>query len=111
MANLRALKVLVAGMGVLIVAGTGLLVYGLVAQGTREERTPQNVGAAATGATDGASPRAFGTLSLGLVPGERIVDASIAQDRLAVIVETLDGTRSIRLVDIATGMPIGRVTE
>ena len=81
---MRALKVLVVMMGVLIVAGTVTLVALLV----------QRVGAAGGAAS--------GDVALRQPPGSRIAGVASAEGRIAVWVERPDGGR-ILLVDPAGG--------
>ena len=87
---MRALKVLVAVMGVLIVAGTVTLVALLV----------QRVGAAGGAAS--------GDVALRQPPGSRIAGVASAEGRVAIWVERPDGGR-ILLVDPARGRVVGEI--
>jgi hypothetical protein len=89
--QMRALKFLVVGMGVLIVAGTVTLVVLLV------QRAGGGRGAASLPA-----------MSLDLPAGSRILGIAGAGDHLAVHVQRPDGER-ILLLDPRTGRVLGEV--
>ena len=87
---MRALKVLVVAMGVLIVAGTVTLVALLVQRAGRVGDTAQ------------------GDVVLRQPPGSRIAGVASAEGRIAVWVERPDGGR-VLLVDPARGRVVGEI--
>lgn len=87
---MRALKILVVAMGVMIVAGTVALVVVLVQR---------------AGRGGGAS---LPPMSLDLPAGSRIVGIAGAEGRFAVLVQRPDGDRIVFL-DARTGRPVGEV--
>lgn len=87
---MRALKILVVAMGVMIVAGTVALVVVLVQR---------------AGRGGGAS---LPPMSLDLPAGSRIVGIAGAEGRFAVLVQRPDGDRIVFL-DARTGQPVGEV--
>ena len=89
---MRALKVLVVAMGVLIVVGTVTLVALLV----------QRIGG-------GGSPDAPFRAALGLPEGSRITGIASTERGLAVLVSRPDGDR-VLLLDPRGGRVIGEVT-
>ncbi len=87
---MRALKVLVAVMGVLIVAGTVTLVALLVQRAGRVGDT------------------ASGDVALRLPPGSRIAGVASAEGRVAIWVDRPDGGR-VLLVDPTRGRVVGEI--
>lgn len=91
---MRALKILVVVMGVLIVAGTVTLAVMIVKR---------------AGGGPGASAGAYQTLALGENPGARIIGVAAANDRLALLMSR-DGQEWVVLVDPKTNQLTGRIT-
>ena len=106
--SLRALKFLVIGMGVAIVVGTAVVVATIVQRvgaGWGDARsTGSTVEATAPGAV---SHPGFGTRTLDVPRGGRIVDMIAEGDRLFVRLETSAGTPRIVVLDTATGARLG----
>ncbi len=98
---MQAIKALVLGMGVLIVAGLGLLGYGFYTQSDRLER-----GGGQTAPAAAASARAFGEVTVPLAAGGRITDVAAAAGRLAVRVAEPAGER-ILILDPSDGSVAG----
>ena len=93
--DMKALKILVAGMGVLIALGLALLVYGL-----------------ADGISGGAKDvKAFGDLELKLPPGCVIAAAEGLDGRLIVRTQgpMERGCQQVIMIDMATGEILGRI--
>jgi len=91
---MRALKALVIFMGILIVAGLGLLTYAVIG-GLPDDR-----------------PGGFDDAAVDLPPGCVVVDADIAEGTLVLRVDgpAERGCQSVILLDPETGHERGRVT-
>jgi hypothetical protein len=92
----RALKILVVTMGLLVVAGVTALVVviaGRLSQ-PRQAAMPASVSAAAP---------------IELPAGARVESIGVGTDRLAVGVVLPDGDRRIMIIDLATGRQLGAV--
>lgn len=94
---MQAIKALVLGMGVLIVAGMALLGYGFYTQSDRLERR---------GGAPMAATRAFGEVVVPLAAGGRISDVAVTAGRLAVRVAEPAGER-ILILDPSDGSVAG----
>jgi hypothetical protein len=90
----RNLKIVVAGLGILILLGLGAVVAGIVglASGGRDNSGP----------APAASSSLPATLDLKLPQGEKIVSVSLSGNRLAVYHEGPAGP-GITIIDIQTG--------
>lgn len=111
---MRIIKAVVIIMGVVIIVGTGVLFWQMYTIGSKRDSargatTPVAPIAVPTGATTSgaAAMQDFGTVSLGLPAGCEIADARIGAGRL--VVRTSCG--EVRILDLATGAPLGRVTR
>ncbi len=95
---MQALKALVIIMGVLIFAGMGLLVYGLMTKVDGEK-------------SDSPAPSTtpFGMVEHSLPPGAKIDGISIDGGRAIVDVRTPDGVAELRIFDLATGAQTGTI--
>lgn len=96
----RNLKILVIGMGVLILAGLGAIAFRIL----QYANEPQGIAARATGGV--VTPA--GEIGLELPKGARVVSISISGDRLAVHHESPAGT-GIAVLDLATGRRIADI--
>ena len=92
---MQALKVLVIGMGILIVLGLVLVAYGLMS------RVSENGGGA----------EGFGVVSLGLPAGCSIAEARGHEGRLILRTQGPEarGCQQVIVVDLASGQILGRV--
>jgi hypothetical protein len=111
---MQALKALVIFMGVLIVAGMALLVYGLVTRTGGEGREAAGAAAPAlqTAVPAPAGPLTpFGTLELPIPDGCSLAGSELAGDRLVVRVtgQVERGCQQLVIVDLASGQEIGRL--
>lgn len=95
----RNLKIVVIGLGVLILAGLAAVVIRIMQLAARGPQTP-----AASVAVPAATPGAR-QIGLALPPGARIVSVSVSANRLAVHHESPSGT-GITVLDTETGAPI-----
>lgn len=91
---MQGIKALVFGMGFLLLAGLGVLGYGLLAK----------AGKLSGG---GGSAAAFGTVPLPLPPKAQLLALQEAGGRLAVLVDDGSGRRSILVLDPAGGTVLG----
>jgi len=95
---MRALKLIVIVMGVLIFAASGMLIYGLVTRGGKES------GSAGTAAP---ASRSFGTIDAALPPGATIAGVSVDGGRAVVRVQLPGGGEELRVFDLASGAALG----
>lgn len=106
--SLRALKFLVIGMGVAIIVGTAVVVATIVQRADAGWGDARSTGSAVeTAAPGAASHPGFGTRTLDVPRGGRIVDMIAEGDRLFVRLETSEGTPRIVVLDTATGARLG----
>ncbi len=99
---MQSIKALVIFMGLLILAGLGLLVYGVVSQ------VSEVAGPGAPGAPDG-----FDAASVTLPAGCVLAEARIDEGRLVVRVEgppSYPECQLVILLDPASGAELGRIT-
>lgn len=95
---MQALKALVIFMGVLILAGMGLLVYGLM---TRIGNGPAD--------TVTATAKPFGELEYNLSADANISGISVDSGRAIVDIRHSDGSAELRVFDLSTGKPSGTI--
>ncbi len=97
---MQALKALVILMGVLIVAGMGLLAYGLLT------RTGERAGPG-----DGSPLVEFGTLELALPDGCVVAGSELSGERLVVRFsgQVERGCQQVVVIDLVNGRVLGRV--
>lgn len=101
---MQAIKALVIGMGMLIVAGLVLLGYGMYSRAGKMGGSDAVVAVPQAGVT--AAPAAFGTVPVTLAPGARVEDMAAVGGRLAVRVSE-GATSRILLLDPASGVVAG----
>ncbi|HEY1505488.1 MAG TPA: hypothetical protein VGF92_14365 [Stellaceae bacterium] len=105
---MRALKVLVIVMGVLLVAGVIALGFAVRYRLNHPRQLSSGSPAAAAPAIGpAAAPNA---MTLDLPQGARVVGAEASGDRLAVRVELVGGGEELIIVNLATGVPVATVT-
>ena len=92
---MRALKILVVVMGVMILAGVATLVVVIAGRVSR--------GAA------GTSSQPFAAAPIELPAGARIETMSTGSDRLVIDLVLPDGNRRLVIIDLATGRSLGTV--
>lgn len=105
---MQALKALVIFMGVLIVAGMALLVYGLMTRTGGDEATD---GMAAGGSATISPLEPFGTLELSIPDGCSLAGSELAGERLVVRItgQVERGCQQLVIVDLASGRELGRL--
>lgn len=95
---MQALKALVIVMGVLIIAGMGLLVYGLMTRVSWEDDS----------ASSGAA-KSFGDVSQTLPAGASVGEISVDGGRAVVQVRLPGGGAELRVYDLSTGAAMGTI--
>jgi hypothetical protein len=90
--TLRGLKILVAAMGVLLVAGIGLLVATVAARLSHRPAPPTV---------------AFAAPPIALPHGSTIETMSTGTDRIVLQVDLVDGSVELVVIDLATGRLVG----
>ncbi len=102
---MRALKALVAGLGVVIVGGMGLLVYGLYMKASDPDFSIFR-----DGATEVASAKNFGRVELSLPKGCSIVDMRPDGARLYLrIGPPVKSCERIIVIDVTDGSVLGTI--
>jgi hypothetical protein len=94
--SMRALKLLVVGMGVLLVLGTGALVWAVVYRVNHPRPSPVTASKA-------------GTTVIDLPPGGRVESSEVAGDRLVLRLALPDGSGRLLIFDLHNGAPIGTI--
>lgn len=112
---MKIVKASVIIMGVLIVLGMGLLIYGFV---TRLGKAPTEEAAQDTvplvplnvplGQDKGLPAAAFGDVRIALAEGEIVLDVQAEGTRLLLRTKMPDGAETIRVFDLSTGEALGR---
>ncbi|RVU34191.1 hypothetical protein EOI86_24075 [Hwanghaeella grinnelliae] len=104
---MKIVKALVILMGVLIVLGMGLLVYGFVMRVGKAPTTDPAQDSAPL-VPLGGSVTGFGDVAVSLDDGEILLDMQTEASRLLLRTKTADGTDIIRVFDLSTGKALGR---
>ncbi len=104
---MRALKVLVIVMGVLLVAGIIALGFAVQYRLNHPRQAPAGSPAAASAIGPAGAPSA---ITLDLPQGARVVGAEASGDRLVVRVELAGGSEELIIVNLITGAPVATVT-
>jgi hypothetical protein len=96
---MRALKILVAVMGVMLVVGLAVVVATIIHRATqRQSATPA-----------ASSAAGFGHATVTLPAGARVVEMRDAGGRLVLRLERADGSEALLILDPATGAQIGTI--
>lgn len=101
---MRAIKALVIGMAVLLVAGLALLGYGVSTKVARKDDTSAAAPTASAGQADGAAP--FGDVAVPLAPGAFVEETMVVSGRLALRVVEGDVGRIV-VLDPVGGRVLG----
>jgi uncharacterized protein DUF6476 len=100
---MRALKVLVVVMGVLLVAGSAVLVATIMSRLAQRPAPPAPAASAAT------RPVPFGETAVTLPLGSKLVGMQATGNRLVLQVEQPDGRLELLVLDPDTGTVLGRI--
>jgi hypothetical protein len=92
----RAVKIAVIVMGVLLVVGTVVLIVAIAARVSHKGSPP-------------ATPQAFVAQPIDLPAGSRIGAMTAGPDRLVIDLLLADGTRQLLILDLATGQRLGTI--
>lgn len=106
--TIKAVQTLVIVMTTLIMAGLGLVAYGLLVRGTSASSQTPPVGKERIVSETDLVP--FGTIVLAQPPGTRIAAMTVAGRRLFLWLQEGELGERIVLVDLATGGTLGTVT-
>jgi len=116
---MQALKVLVIGMGILILVGMGVIGVTIYKRATAPE--PEiAVDGVVRDAIDGAArrqvgpsasglPSAFGISDVALPPGAEIEDLAVGDGRIVLQLRLASGARRLLILDLASGVQLGAV--
>ncbi len=105
---MQALKALIIGMGLLILAGFGVVVVTLYNRATAPEDSGGKAESAGDAAPAGSLP-SFGLARLGLPAGSRVVETTAEGGRLMLRVRGPAGAETIHVIDLATGARLGTI--
>jgi hypothetical protein len=95
---MRALKVLVVVMGVLLVGGTAALIIAIIDRASHRRAEPA------------ASPaRGFDRTVIDLPEGARVLGTEVVADRLMVRVALAEGAEALILIDPRSGARLGTI--
>ena len=93
---MRALKIAVIVMGVMLVVGTVVLIGAISARVSHKPAEP-------------ATKPGFVTQPIDLPPGARIEAMTAGSDRLIIDLLLPEGTRQLLVIDLATGQRLGTI--
>jgi hypothetical protein len=99
---IRALKLFVVLAGIVILVGSGVLVW-LLARGATREVAVAKVADPPAGAPTAATPPAPIVADLALPAGAAILDMTSEQDRIVLLLRTPAGQDYLAVIDAATG--------
>jgi hypothetical protein len=98
---MRALKVLVVVMGVLLIAGFAVVVVTIMG------RMTQKAAPVAPAVTAHLTP--FGNATVTLPPDALVMEVQGAGDRILLRLDLRDGSEMLLVLDAATGSELGRI--
>lgn len=96
----RLLKAIVIGLGLLIVLGVALIVYEVVS------RTGQSTPISSASVSVGA----YGSATVALPEGARVIGMTGEGDQLSLLVEDADGGQRVMTIDRRSGALLGVIT-
>jgi hypothetical protein len=101
---MRALKTLVIVMGVLILAGMGLVGYTLIKRGMNTPASP-SLGAQAPSAAE----HPYGPVEIELPQGAHVASTHTAGGRLVIELALAGGAERVLVVDLSSGAILGTI--
>jgi uncharacterized protein DUF6476 len=99
---MRALKVLVVVMGVLLIAGFAVVVVTITGRMSQRGALPGPAVAA-------AHPAPFGNTTVTLPADALVMEVQGAGDRILLRLDLRDGTEMLLVLDAVTGTELGRI--
>jgi|SRR5579864_837769 len=99
---MRALKILVVVMGVLLVVGVAVVIATIVYRAIHQ-------GVSTVAVAPAASPHAFGSATVRLPAGAKVVEMRNVGSRLVLRFERVDGTEALLVLDPETGAVLGTI--
>lgn len=108
---MQALKSLVIGLGILVVIGMVVVVYGIIQKASDPDFTffKSDKPTAAPAAATGASLAPFGDIPVDIGAGCRVEDTQLQGTRLVVRVGPAGSCARVIVVDLAAGRVLGNV--
>jgi len=92
---MRALKILVVVMGVMLIAGLAVVIGTIAHRATQRQAAPPAAG--------------FGHTSVALPAGARVVEMREVGGRLVLRLERSNGSETLLILDPATGAEVGTI--
>ena len=107
--NIRLLKAIVIGLGVLIFVGLAVVVATIISRAGRLAApvTSATPVAAVTTEIMGGAPAAFGAKKLDLPPGSRLVEIRPDGDRLILRLRQVGGNEQLVVISLISGERLG----
>ncbi len=110
----QLLKIVVIVMGIMIVVGVVVLVYTIVARGSKmvSETTAETAAGTSVPAAPVdplEAPAGFASSALGLPAGSRVRSMSVEGRRLILVVEVSEAGERVIIVDLETGARLGSI--
>ncbi|MEX1147086.1 MAG: hypothetical protein WEB93_01765 [Sphingomonadales bacterium] len=106
----RILKIVVVGLGLLILFVMGIIIYTVLGGGSEQVRTDQAPTSRAQDARPAVQDRSFGSRIVTLPEDGEVAGMAIGDGVLALQVRTPDRTPRVVLIDLATGAVSGEIT-
>ncbi len=101
---MRALKVAVVVMGILIVVGLAVIAATIIKRTSSGDAAPASSGVLAASSAAGFAP-----LTVSLPSDSMMIGAAVGDGKLVIQAELGDGTRRLVVVDLASGRELGRI--
>ncbi len=98
---MRALKVAVVVMGILIVVGLAVIAATIIKRTSSGDAAPASSGVLAAAS--------FAPLTVSLPSDSMMIGAAVGDGKLVIQAELGDGTRRLVVVDLASGRELGRI--
>jgi hypothetical protein len=106
--NIRLLKGIVIGLGVLIAVGLAVVVATIINR-AGQPKVMMLPAASSTNAIAPQMPIVFGNKKIDLPPGSRLVDIRPDGDRLILRVRQVGGSETLVIISLTTGERLGSI--